>query len=89
MLTIAELYISPIGLSLVTKIAPAKIVSMMMGVWFLAIFLGNYIAGFIGSYYDRISKDNFFIFLAFLALIPGILFVLSHKKFTRTLGENV
>lgn len=88
MLTMGELYISPIGLSLVTKVAPAKIVSMMMGVWFLASFFGNYVAGYIGMYYDRIPKDEFFIFLATLALIPGVLFVVSHKKLTRSLGSN-
>src|SRR6185312_9474623 len=41
MLTVGELYLSPIGLSLVTKVAPARIVSMMMGIWFLSSFLGN------------------------------------------------
>lgn len=89
MLTIGELYISPIGLSLVTKVAPAKIVSMMMGVWFLSSFFGNYVAGYIGTFYDRIPKNEFFIFLAVLALIPGILFVLSHKGLTKSLGKDI
>ncbi len=89
MLTIGELYISPIGLSLVTKVSPAKIVSMMMGVWFLATFFGNYVAGWIGSYYEKIPKNEFFLFLAVLALIPGILFVLSHKGLTKSLGKDI
>src|SRR5690606_15389444 len=41
LLTVGELYLSPIGLSLVTKVSPARIVSMMMGFWFLSSFLGN------------------------------------------------
>lgn len=89
LLTMAELYISPIGLSLVTKVSPAKIVSMMMGVWFLATFFGNYIAGYIGTYYELISKDQFFLLLAGLSLIPAVLFFLSHKFLTNALGKDI
>lgn len=89
LLTMAELYISPIGLSLVTKVSPTKIVSMMMGVWFLATFFGNYVAGFIGMYYEQISKDQFFLLLAGLSLIPAVLFFVSHKFLTRALGKAV
>lgn len=88
-LTIGELYISPIGLSLVTKVSPAKIVSMMMGVWFLATFFGNYIAGYIGSFYEKISKGEFFLLLALLSLIPAILFFLSQKALNKGLGKNI
>ncbi|HWU42938.1 MAG TPA: peptide MFS transporter [Bdellovibrio sp.] len=88
MLTIAELYISPIGLSLVTKVSPAKIVSMMMGVWFLATFFGNYAAGVIGMFYDRIGKDQFFLLLAVICLVPGIIFFLSHKSLTRSMEHS-
>lgn len=89
LLTMAELYISPIGLSLVTKVSPAKIVSMMMGVWFLATFFGNYIAGYIGSYYEVIAKEQFFLLLAGLSLIPAVLFILSHRFLTKALGKNI
>lgn len=88
LLTMAELYISPIGLSLVTKVSPAKIVSMMMGVWFLATFFGNYVAGYIGMSYETMGKDNFFLLLAGLSLIPAILFLLSHKFLTQSLGKH-
>ena len=43
--TIGELCLSPVGLSSMTKLAPAKMVSLMLGVWFLSISLGDYIAG--------------------------------------------
>ncbi|MFM6927239.1 MAG: peptide MFS transporter [Bdellovibrio sp.] len=88
MLTIGELYLSPIGLSLVTKVSPKKIVSMMMGVWFLASFFGNYLSGWIGSYYEKMPKENFFILLAGLGFIPGVLFFASHKLLTRSLNEK-
>ncbi|MBA3674591.1 MAG: peptide MFS transporter [Chitinophagaceae bacterium] len=44
-----ELCISPIGLSMVTKLSPVKIVSMMMGIWFFASAIGEFLAGKIGS----------------------------------------
>lgn len=43
--TIGELFLSPIGLSMVTKLAPARLASLMMGVWFTAMALANYLAG--------------------------------------------
>ena len=58
-LTIGELYLSPIGLSLVTKVAPARIVSMMMGIWFLSSFFGNYFSGFLGTFWERMPNEVF------------------------------
>ncbi|QQR98361.1 MAG: peptide MFS transporter [Sphingobacteriales bacterium] len=48
-ITVGELFISPIGLSMVTKLSPAKIVGFMMGTWFLASAFGHELAGWIGS----------------------------------------
>jgi len=48
-ITCGELFISPIGLSMITKLSPAKIVGFMMGTWFLASGLGHALAGWIGS----------------------------------------
>ncbi len=87
LLTMAELYISPIGLSLVTKVSPTKIVSMMMGVWFLASFFGNYVAGAIGGNYETMSKESFFLLLTCLSLIPGVLFIVTNKALTKSLGQ--
>ncbi len=51
-LTVGELYLSPIGLSLVTKVSPVRIVSMMMGMWLASSFFGNFLSGWIGTFYD-------------------------------------
>ena len=51
--TLGELCLSPVGLSLVTKISPEKVVGLMMGFWFLAASLGNFFAGLIASFADR------------------------------------
>lgn len=88
LLTLGELYISPIGLSLVTKVAPAKIVSMMMGVWFLASFAGGHLSGIIGSNYETMSKETFFLYLAALGLVPAVLFVVTNRVLTRSLSHQ-
>jgi POT family proton-dependent oligopeptide transporter len=67
LLTIGELYLSPVGLSLVTKVAPARVVSMMMGTWFMANFLGNYLQGYVGTYWSKMPKSTFFFMLTGLA----------------------
>ena len=53
LLTVGELYLSPIGLSLVTKVAPVRIVSLMMGMWFFSNFFGNILSGYVGVVYEK------------------------------------
>jgi proton-dependent oligopeptide transporter, POT family len=72
-LTIAELYISPTSLSLVTKVAPARAVSMMMGVWLGASFLGNFLAGYLGSLWSDMDKAVFFLMIAVVAALAGLI----------------
>src|SRR6185503_16124106 len=59
--TAGELYFSPIGLALVTKVSPKRIVSMMMGFWLLSYAIGNFGAGWLGSYWQKMSMSNFFL----------------------------
>ena len=70
-LTLGEIYLSPTGLSLVTKIAPARLISFMMGMWFLSSFFGNYLCGFIGAYYERMPRTSFFAMLTIIGLASG------------------
>ncbi len=72
-LTLGELYLSPVGLSLVTKIAPARILSMMMGVWLATSFLGGFLAGWIGSFWSRMPKPEFFLMVAAIAALAGVM----------------
>jgi len=88
-LTIGEIYLSPIGLSLVTKVAPAKIVSMMMGVWLLSSFFGNYLSGRLGAFYEVMGKDNFFMMLTILGFGAGLAFFISLKPINKGLGQQV
>ncbi|MNK01203.1 Di-/tripeptide transporter [compost metagenome] len=89
LLTVGELYLSPIGLSLVTKVAPARMVSMMMGIWLMSSFFGNYLSGYLGSFYETMSKDSFFMMLAFLGFGSAILFFLSRKPLEHGLGKKI
>jgi POT family proton-dependent oligopeptide transporter len=71
-ITLGELYISPIGLSLVSKLAPVKMLSMMMGMWLATSFTGNFIAGWLGSLWSGMDKTNFFLMIAAIAGLAGI-----------------
>jgi len=74
-LTVGELYLSPTSLSWVTKIAPASLLSMMMGVWLSTSFIGGFLAGYFGSFWTGMSKDNFFLMMAAIAAAAGLMIV--------------
>jgi POT family proton-dependent oligopeptide transporter len=71
-LTIGELYLSPIGLSLVSKVAPVQVISMMMGVWLGTSSIGNYGAGWLGSFWSTMDKAEFFLMIAGIAAFAGL-----------------
>jgi POT family proton-dependent oligopeptide transporter len=87
-LTIGEIYLSPIGLSLVTKIAPARIVSMMMGVWFLSSFFGNYLSGYLGTFWEKMSKENFFLLMFALSFATSLAFFALLKPLKKAIGRD-
>ncbi len=58
LITTGELFISPIGLSMVTRLSPAKVVSFMMGVWFLSMSFAHFIAGIIARFTTREVTAN-------------------------------
>src|SRR6185503_7317934 len=60
-ITLGELYLSPIGLALVARVSPPQILSMMMGMWFITSFTGNQLQGYIGSFFSRMDKVSFFL----------------------------
>ncbi|MFI5346149.1 MAG: peptide MFS transporter [Elusimicrobiota bacterium] len=87
--TMGELYLSPIGLSLVTKIAPARMVSMLMGMWFLSSFFGNYLSGFIGGFYGTMSKETFFALLLVMGVGSGLIFFAANKPLRKIIGHDI
>ncbi len=88
MFTMGELYLSPIGLSLVTKIAPKRMISTMMGLWFLSSFFGNTAAGEIGALYTAMPKESFFLLLTGMGIVTGLLFFIVHRPLSRVVGAE-
>jgi len=78
-ITIGELYLSPVGLSLVSKVAPARMVSMMMGVWLGTSFVGNFLSGWLGSFWSSMDKTHFFLMIAGVATFAGLV-ILSFNR---------
>lgn len=78
--TMGELSLSPVGLSYVSKLVPAKKIGMMFGVWYLAIAAGNYLAQKVGGYIDVIvdkySMSTFFLIFTLIPIAAGLILVL-------------
>jgi proton-dependent oligopeptide transporter, POT family len=71
-ITTGELYLSPIGLSLVSKVAPVRHVAMMMGAWLGTSFIGNFVQGYLGSFWSSMEKPAFFLMIASIAAAAGV-----------------
>jgi proton-dependent oligopeptide transporter, POT family len=86
-LTIGELYLSPIGLSLVSKFAPARMVSGLMGLWLATSFTGNFMAGWLGSLWSDMDKATFFLMIAGIATIAGAVFLVFDRLLRGTIED--
>tara|TARA_R110002096_G_C14559166_1_gene719801 strand:+ start:35 stop:1588 length:1554 start_codon:yes stop_codon:yes gene_type:complete len=81
--TIGELCISPVALSFITKLAPVKYASLMMGVYFAATGLGNKVAGIIGESASEFGELTIFSGIVIFTVIIGILFIMILKPLKR------
>ena len=84
-LTVGELYLSPVSLSLVTKVAPARLLSMLMGVWLATSFTGNFLAGWLGSFWSSMDKPMFFLMIAAIAALAGVFILLFNRPLKQSL----
>jgi proton-dependent oligopeptide transporter, POT family len=77
-ITIGELFLSPMGLSLVSKLSPVRITSLMMGGWFLSTSIGNKLSGILASKWDEYDNkaDYFWLNFILLGLAAVFLFIL-------------
>jgi POT family proton-dependent oligopeptide transporter len=77
--TLGELVLSPVGLSYVSKLAPAKLVGMMFGLWFTATAIANFFGGITASYIDKISEEYsmsiFFLIFTIIPILAGLVLV--------------
>jgi proton-dependent oligopeptide transporter, POT family len=87
--TVGELYLSPIGLSLVVQVAPKRIVGAMMGLWFMSSFFGNYLTGYLGTFYEKMPKEQFFLVLFGLGIAAGVSFFVLRRPIDNAIGKQV
>lgn len=86
--TMGELCLSPIGLSMVTKLAPQKIVSLMMGIWFASIATANYLAGVLESIlHTYLPNMHLFAFLTLSTFGAGVLALLLSPLLNKMMKE--
>ena len=87
--TISEIFLSPIGLSLVSKLAPARLTALLMGGWFLSTSIGGKIAGVMTTFWnDFTDKKMFFLILVIAAFIGGILIYSRIKSLNQIVREK-
>ncbi|HYO23087.1 MAG TPA: MFS transporter, partial [Flavisolibacter sp.] len=87
--TISEIFLSPIGLSLVSKLAPARLTALLMGGWMLSISIGGKVAGVMTTFWDDFTdKKIFFLILVVAAFIGGILIFSRIKSLNAILREK-
>jgi len=70
--TIGELHLGPVGLALVSRLAPARVLSLMMGLWLAASFPGEILGGWLGGFWSRMDKPQFFVMIAAIAIVAGL-----------------
>jgi POT family proton-dependent oligopeptide transporter len=87
-LTFGELYLSPIGQSLVARVAPPRLVSMLMGMWFLSNFMGNYLTGYLGTFYEKMARESFFAILAGLGAVAALAIFALGKPLRSVVGRR-
>ena len=84
--TSGELCLSPVGLSAMTKLAPARIGGLLMGVWFLSISVGNYLGGRLASMYEAWPLVQLFGAVAAFGIITGFILAVFVKPTVRLMG---
>jgi POT family proton-dependent oligopeptide transporter len=86
--TVSELFVSPVGLSLVSKVAPRRLTALMMGGWFITTSLGGKISGILAGFWDQFdNKAVFFAISAVAAVIAGFLLFPLTQKLNKVVEE--
>jgi POT family proton-dependent oligopeptide transporter len=85
--TLGELCLSPVGLSAMSVLAPARIAGLVMGVWFLALSVGNYLAGMASSFYETIPLPQLFSLVTATALVAAVVMALLVRPIRRMMSR--
>lgn len=86
-LSVGEICLSPMGLSLVAKVAPPRVRGLMMGLWFLTLSTGGYLAGLTGGYWDAIPHSQFFLTVTLACMAATVVLSLALRSLRPTLAR--
>ncbi|NGN82387.1 peptide MFS transporter [Arthrobacter silviterrae] len=84
--TVAELLLSPVGLSLATKLAPAAFQTQMVALFFLSVSLGTAMSGVLAQWYDPSNESPYFLVIGLVAIGFGALLLLAAKPIKRLMA---
>jgi POT family proton-dependent oligopeptide transporter len=84
--TVGELCLSPVGLSAITKLAPARMGGLMMGAWFLSNAVGNFTGGRLAGFYETLPLTTLFVLVASVGLGGALLLLLVTGRIARLMG---
>jgi POT family proton-dependent oligopeptide transporter len=82
-----ELSLSPVGLSAMTKLAPMRVAGLMMGVWYLATSVGNFIGGRLASLYGSMPLPQLFGAIAAFGVAAGVVMLGLSRPISRLMGD--
>ena len=85
--TVGELFLSPVGLSAMTKLAPSRIVGQMMGIWFLGAAMGNFIGGRVGGMFETFPLKYIFLAVFGVSLTAALVMFFLVPWMKRLMGE--
>jgi POT family proton-dependent oligopeptide transporter len=81
-----ELCLSPVGLSAMSKLAPVRIAGLIMGVWYLSLSVGNYMAGMASSVYETMPLATLFTIVTVTALVAALVLALLIRPMRQMLA---
>ncbi|MEO8359267.1 MAG: peptide MFS transporter [Vicinamibacteria bacterium] len=84
--TIGELCLSPVGLSTMTKLAPARLAGSIMGVWFMATSVGNFVGGQVAGQFEKFPLPSLFSAVAMTTVIAGLICLALSPTIKRLMG---
>jgi POT family proton-dependent oligopeptide transporter len=85
--TFGELSLSPVGMSAVTKLSPARVTGLMMGLWYLGISVGNFIGGRLASLYGSMPLPTLFGAIGGFGIAAGLVMFALTPPIRRLMGE--
>jgi POT family proton-dependent oligopeptide transporter len=71
-----------------TKLAPPRVVGSMMGVWFLGASVGNFLAGQMASFYEKMPLEHLLGAVSILPIVAGVVMLVLSKRFARMMSDS-